>query len=147
MVPNLFYAVAHLSLSAERRGPPSQKYRQIYSPSSFRSKYEQTNMCFAIIHRILFNFGLSNTKHTVICDFCSCVMFLTSVNSWLRCGKNASKIVFWREVESIWTLCFHVHRAENPDSHMCWGKVTFWELLFQHLDRYQTPSAKYHELY
>jgi len=31
VVPNLFYAVAHVSLSAERRGPPSQNNRKRYS--------------------------------------------------------------------------------------------------------------------
>jgi len=39
MVPNLFYAMAHLLLSAERRGPPSQNNRKIYSESSFKMKY------------------------------------------------------------------------------------------------------------
>jgi len=46
VVPNLFYAVAHLSLSAERRGPPSLKNRKIYSQSLFRYKYEQTKYVF-----------------------------------------------------------------------------------------------------
>jgi len=31
VVPNLFYAVAHLSLSAERRGPPPQNNKKRYS--------------------------------------------------------------------------------------------------------------------
>jgi len=42
VVPYLFYAVAHLSLSAERRGPLSQNNRKSYSKSSFKYKYEQT---------------------------------------------------------------------------------------------------------
>jgi len=43
VIPNLFYAVANLSLSAERSGPSSQNNRKICSQSSFRYKYEQTN--------------------------------------------------------------------------------------------------------
>ena len=31
VVPNLFYAVSHLSLSAERRGPPPQNNSKRYS--------------------------------------------------------------------------------------------------------------------
>jgi len=46
VVPNLFYDVARLSLSAERRGPPSHKNRNISSQSLFRYKYEQTKYVF-----------------------------------------------------------------------------------------------------
>jgi len=42
VIPNLFYAVAHLSLSEERRGPLSQNNRKIYSQSTFTYKCEQT---------------------------------------------------------------------------------------------------------
>jgi len=42
----LFLCRGHLALSAERRGPPSQKNGKIYSQSLFRYKYEQTKYVF-----------------------------------------------------------------------------------------------------
>ena len=39
--------------------------RKIYSQSLYRYKYERPKMLFTIMHRISFNFSISNTKQTV----------------------------------------------------------------------------------
>ena len=120
MVPNLFYAVAHLPLSAERRGPPSQNNRKIHC-LHLGTNMSKKNMCFTITHQILFNFSISNKKQTargtslrflLLCDG-----FDKTVNSWLRYGKSASKIVFWRKVESVLIFSLHVRKVQNSDSH------------------------------
>ena len=78
-------------------------------------------MCFTITHQILFNFSISNKKQTargtslrflLLCDG-----FDKTVNSLLRYGKSASKIVFWRKVESVLIFSFHVRKVQNSVSH------------------------------
>ena len=68
-------------------------------------------------------------------------MFLTSVNSWLRLERahlRSSSGVKPSGFGSFIFFIFTCTRADNPDSHMCWGReVTFWELLFQHSDKYR----------
>jgi len=62
VVPNLFHAVAHLSLSAESCGPSSQHN----SALSFFSGTSMSKKLCALrqttIHRNLLNFSISNTK-------------------------------------------------------------------------------------
>ena len=70
------------------------------------------------------------------------------VNSWLRCGKSTPKISSGVKSSRFEHFAFTCRRAENPDSlkYVRGREVTFWELLFQHLDNYQTPLAKNNRL-
>ena len=78
-------------------------------------------MCFTITHQILFKFSISNKKQTArgtsVRFLLSCEVFDKTVNSWLRYGKSASKIVFWCKVESVLIFSFHVRKVQNSDSH------------------------------
>jgi len=71
-------------------------------------------------------------------------MFSTSVNSWLRSGESASKIVLWSKVESIWMLCFDVQKGrEFRFTYVLGKRSNFLRASFPTFGKYQTPSAKY----
>jgi len=78
-------------------------------------------MCFTITHQNSFNFSMSNKKQTTrgtsVRFLLLCDVFDKTVNSWLRYRKSASKIVFWRKVESVSIFSFHVRKVQNSDSH------------------------------
>jgi len=152
VVPNLFYAVAHLSLSAERRGSPLQNNRIIHSVLLGTNMSKQ-NMCFTITHHILFNFSISNKsrpREELQCDFCSCVTFSTRL--WIldcvmeRAHLRSSSGV---KLNRLWYFPFTCERYRiQIHINMCWGReVTIGELLSKHLDNRQTPSAKNHKFY
>ena len=113
VAPNLFYAVAHLSLPAERRGPPSHTTIE----KSNLSLHLGTNMSkqnMFLWQYIEFYLRLMSASHSRLRNRLSlwflqlCVVFDKIGNSWLLCGKSVSKIVSWSKVESVSIFSFHV---------------------------------------
>ena len=122
VIPNLLYVVTHLPLSAERRGPPSQNNKKICFQSSFRYKYEQTKYVLYFNTSIFISF--LHQQHWADCEIASVWFLLLSgvfdqiANSWLRCGKSASKIVLSRVKSSRFPFfAFTCRRIDIPDSH------------------------------